>query len=74
MPVASLLALLIVLMTGAAAVAWLGRLGEGRAVLTASLRAAVQLGVVALVIAAVLRSWWSTAAFVIMMFAVAAVT
>jgi len=74
MAVAPFLALLIFLMTGAAAVAWVGRLGEGRAVLTASLRAAVQLGAVALVIAAVLRSWWSTAAFVIVMFAVAAVT
>ena len=74
MAVGSFAVLLIVLMTGAAAVAWLGRLGEGRAVITASLRAAVQLGAVSLVIAAVLRSWWTTAAFIVMMFTVAAVT
>ncbi|GAB1692628.1 ABC transporter permease [Krasilnikovia sp. M28-CT-15] len=66
--------LLALLVAGAAAVAWLGELGEARAVLTASLRAVVQLGAVSLVIAAVLRSWWSTAAFIVMMFAVAAVT
>jgi len=74
MAVGSFAVLLLVLMSGAAVVVWLGGLGEGRAVVTASLRAAVQLGAVSLVIAAVLRSWWSTAAFVVMMFGVAAVT
>ncbi|MFC7328607.1 ABC transporter permease [Marinactinospora rubrisoli] len=55
----------------AMAVAALGRLGHARAVLTAGLRAAVQLGGVALVIAAVVRSGPWTAAFVLMMYAVA---
>lgn len=74
MAVGSYAALLVLLMTAAAAVAWLGRLGEGLAVVTASVRAAAQLGAVSLVIAAVLQSWWSTTAFIVMMFAVAAVT
>jgi putative ABC transport system permease protein len=58
----------------AAAVAALGRLGVARRVLTASVRAAIQLGVVSLVIAAVLRSLWLTAAFVALMYGIATVT
>jgi putative ABC transport system permease protein len=58
----------------AASVTLVGRLGVGRAVVTAALRAVVQLGVVSLLIAAVLRSWWATAAFVMVMLAVATVT
>jgi putative ABC transport system permease protein len=66
--------LLVLLVAIGAVVAWAGRLGEGRAVVTASARAVVQLGAVSLVIAAVLRSWWTTAAFIGLMTTVAAVT
>jgi putative ABC transport system permease protein len=41
---------------------------------TASVRAILQLGGVALIITAVLRSWWTTAAFVILMLLVAGFT
>ena len=58
----------------AAAVVGLGGLGDGRAVVTAALRAAVQLSVVALAITAVLRSWWWTALFVAVMTTVATLT
>jgi putative ABC transport system permease protein len=58
----------------AAAAALVGRLGVSRAVATASVRAVVQLGVVSLLIAAVLRSWWATAGFIALMLAVAAAT
>jgi putative ABC transport system permease protein len=54
--------------------ALIGRLGVGRAVVTASIRAVVQLGLVSLLIAVVLRSWWATGAFVALMTVVAAVT
>ncbi|BCJ32117.1 ABC transporter permease [Actinocatenispora sera] len=74
-PVTPLLgAVLAVLALLAAAVAALGRLGVARRVLTASVRAAIQLGVVSLVIAAVLRSLWLTAAFVALMYGIATVT
>src|SRR6185436_19912738 len=52
----------------------LGGLRVSRELVTASLRAVVQLGVVALVIVLVLRSWGLTAAFVLAMVGVAAVT
>jgi putative ABC transport system permease protein len=58
----------------AAVVALVGRLGVSRAVVAAAVRAVVQLGVVSLLIAAVLRSWWATAAFVVVMLGVATVT
>jgi UDP-glucose/iron transport system permease protein len=58
----------------ASAAALIGRIGVSRAVVTASLRAVLQLGVVSLLIAAVLRSWWATAAFITLMVGVAAVT
>ena len=57
-----------------AVVALIGRLSVSRAVVTAAGRAVVQLGVVSLLIAAVLRSWWATAAFVAVMLTVATVT
>ncbi|MFF5291062.1 ABC transporter permease [Paractinoplanes globisporus] len=69
-----LIVVLAVLILVAVAAAVIGRLGVGRAVVTASLRAVVQLGVVSLVIAAVLRSWWATAAFITVMVLVAAAT
>lgn len=65
---------LAVLVVVAASVTLAGRLGVSRAVVTAALRAVVQLGVVSLVIAAVLKSWWATAGFVTVMLAVATVT
>ncbi|WP_033218225.1 ABC transporter permease [Kitasatospora phosalacinea] len=60
-----------VLLAVAALVAGRGGLGHGRAVLRAGLRAAVQLALVALVIAWVVRSLWTSALFVLLMFAVA---
>ncbi|KUL24376.1 hypothetical protein ADL15_43520 [Actinoplanes awajinensis subsp. mycoplanecinus] len=62
----------LTLIAVAAAIA--GRLGVSRAVVTATARAVVQLGLVSLLIAAVLRSWWSTAGFIVLMVLVAAVT
>lgn len=49
-------------------------LGDGHEEITAAVRATVQLGVVGLLIAAVLRSWWLTAAFVTLMIVVASLT
>jgi putative ABC transport system permease protein len=68
---AVVLAALVVL---AVVAALIGRLGVSRAVVTASIRAVVQLGLVSLLIAVVLRSWWATGAFVALMTVVAAVT
>ena len=65
---------LLALMVIAAAVALVGRLGVSRAVLTASVRAVAQLAIVSLLITAVLRSWWATAAFITLMILVAAAT
>jgi putative ABC transport system permease protein len=65
---------LVVLVAVGAAVTAAGRLGLSRAVVTASLRAILQLGAVSLVITAVLRSWWATTAFVAVMVCVAAIT
>jgi putative ABC transport system permease protein len=58
----------------AAAAALIGRLGVSRAVVTASLRAIVQLAVVSLLITGVLRSWWATAGFIALMISVAVAT
>ncbi|HEV8561075.1 MAG TPA: ABC transporter permease [Actinophytocola sp.] len=55
-------------------VVWLGRVGDGRAVLFAAVRATVQLAAVSLLITAVLGSPWGTAGFVVVMFTVAAGT
>lgn len=69
---------LVVVLAGlvllAVAAAAIGRLGVGRAVVFASLRAVVQLAAVSFLIAAVLRSWWATAAFITLMVVVAAAT
>jgi putative ABC transport system permease protein len=69
-----LVAVLAVLAVVAAAVVQRGELGPGRPVLVAAARAAVQLSVVSLLIAAVLRSGWLTAGFVAVMFCVASLT
>jgi putative ABC transport system permease protein len=58
----------------AAAAVLIGRLGLSRDVVTASVRAVLQLGAVSLLIVAVLRSWWSTAGFIVLMVLVAAFT
>ncbi|GAA2743881.1 ABC transporter permease [Kitasatospora cinereorecta] len=60
-----------VLLAAAVAVAGWGLLGHGWAVLRAGARAAVQLAAVALVIAWVVGSLWTSALFVLLMFAVA---
>ncbi|MGW5055629.1 ABC transporter permease [Actinokineospora sp. NPDC004072] len=65
---------LVALAAGAAVVVRLGRIGLGREVVVAVVRAAVQLAAVSLLIAAVLRSGWLTALFVLLMFLVAALT
>ena len=67
------LALLLLLGTACALAAY-GRLCLQRDVLVACLRAAVQLGLVALVIAAVVRSTWLSLLFVLAMFVVASGT
>ncbi|WP_162830219.1 ABC transporter permease [Amycolatopsis palatopharyngis] len=69
-----LIAVLCVLLLLATAVVWRGSLGSGPAVLVAGVRAAAQLAAVSLVIAAILRSGWWTAGFVLLMFSVAALT
>jgi len=69
------LVLVVVVCTGLAALLNVrGGLGHGREDVVAALRATLQLGVVGLVIAAVLRSWWLTSAFLVVMLSVAAVT
>jgi putative ABC transport system permease protein len=65
---------LVVLVMVAAVAAATGRLGVSRATVTASLRAVLQLAVVSVLIAGVLRSWWATAGFVALMLAVAVAT
>ncbi|WP_243420545.1 ABC transporter permease [Micromonospora globispora] len=70
----ALVATLTGLTLAGAAVLRLTGLGRGRAILTAAARATVQLGVVSLVIVAVLRAWWSTGAFILVMFVVASLT
>ncbi|SEM60202.1 ABC transporter permease [Streptacidiphilus jiangxiensis] len=61
----------VLLLAAAVAVAGWGRLGQGRAVLRAGLRAVVQLAAVAFVIAWVVRSLLWSSVFVALMFAVA---
>ena len=70
----SLAVVLAVLVVVAVTAASIGHLGVSRAVLTAAARAVLQLALVSLLITAVLRSWWSTAAFIVLMVLVAAVT
>jgi putative ABC transport system permease protein len=65
---------LAVLVLIAALAAWASRLGVSRSVAVAAVRAVLQLAVVSLLIAAVLRSWWATASFVALMLGVATVT
>lgn len=65
---------LLVLLAAACALAAYGRLCLQRDVLVASVRATVQLGLIALVIAVVVRSLWLSALFVLSMFVVASGT
>lgn len=69
------LAVVVVVCTGLAAVInrW-GHLGHGRDEVLAALRACLQLGVVGLLIAAVLGSWWLTLGFITLMLSVASWT
>ncbi|MDT7725123.1 MAG: UDP-glucose/iron transport system permease protein [Actinomycetota bacterium] len=69
-----LIVVLAVLALFGAAVVTLGGIGSGRAVVTAALRAVLQLTAVSLVITAVLKSGWLTAGFITLMFVVASVT
>lgn len=70
----ALVAVLVVLTVACALVVRFGELGQGRAVLIAAVRAVVQLALVSLVITAILRSNPLTGLFVLLMFAIAAVT
>ncbi|MEV4656476.1 ABC transporter permease [Micromonospora sp. NPDC049301] len=65
---------LVVLTLMAAAVVTLGKLGHGRQVVVAAVRAAIQLGAVSLLIAGIVVSLWATAAFIVLMCVVATVT
>ncbi|ANY07640.1 ABC transporter permease [Pseudonocardia sp. HH130630-07] len=65
---------LVVLVALAAAAAALGGTGTAWSSATAVARAVLQLGLVALVLLALVRSWWGTVAFVVLMVLVAAVT
>ncbi|MCP2169413.1 ABC transporter permease [Goodfellowiella coeruleoviolacea] len=69
-----LLAVLLVLAGAAAALVRWGALGGGRAVLTAALRAVVQLTAVSALITVVLRHVGATAAFILVMVVVATLT
>ncbi|MDX6740369.1 ABC transporter permease [Actinocorallia sp. A-T 12471] len=69
-----LYAVVVGLVLLAAAVAALAGLGHGRAAITAGARAAVQLGVVALLISQVATRLWATVLFVVAMHAVAGYT
>ncbi|MEH1125867.1 ABC transporter permease [Micromonospora sp. CPCC 206061] len=74
-PIGPLLGVVLgVLALAGAGVAYAGRLGVGRAVLTASLRAAVQLAAVSVIIVVVLRHGLLTSAFIGLMYTVAALT
>jgi putative ABC transport system permease protein len=69
------LAVALLVLTGiAVVVSLLGRFGISRALVTASVRAVLQLAVVATIIVAVVRSWWLTVAFVLVMLSVASFT
>ncbi|WP_312924827.1 ABC transporter permease [Thermocatellispora tengchongensis] len=65
---------LAVLVAGAAVVAWVGRLGYAAAVVTACVRAAVQLAVVSLVIAWAIGVLPAVVAFLLLMYGVATYT
>jgi putative ABC transport system permease protein len=69
-----LLPVLAALTLLAAAVFGWSRLGSGTAVARAAARAVLQLGVVSLIIVTVLQSWWSTIAFIAVMYLVASIT
>lgn len=69
------LAIVVVVCTGlAAAINRWGSLGHGRDDVLAALRACLQLGLVGLLIAAVLNSWWLTLGFITLMLSVASLT
>jgi putative ABC transport system permease protein len=65
---------LVLLAAAGAMVVWLGRIDGWRPVVTAAVRAAIQLAAVSLLITAVLESGWLTAGFVLLMYAIAAFT
>ncbi|MFD0516497.1 ABC transporter permease [Paractinoplanes durhamensis] len=74
-PLTPQFAVVLVALTAVAVLATLaGRITVSRAVVTAAVRAVLQLAAVSLVIAAVLKSWWSTAGFILVMLLVAVAT
>ncbi|GAA4855667.1 ABC transporter permease [Pseudonocardia benzenivorans] len=62
---------LVALVAVAVGASLLGHVGTARQSAVAAVRAVLQLGVVSLVILAVVRSWWTTAAFMLLMLGVA---
>jgi putative ABC transport system permease protein len=69
-----LAAVLVLLVLAGAVIVGVGQVGSWRPVVTAASRAVGQLAAVSLVIVLVLRSGWLTAAFVLLMFGIAAWT
>ena len=69
-----LVAVVLVFAALAAGLRYAMGLGDGRAEIVAAARATLQLGVVGLLIATVLGSWWLTAGFVLVMIGVAGFT
>lgn len=69
-----LVVVVLVMAALAAVLRLLAGLGNGRDEIVATVRATVQLGIVGAIIAVVLRSWWATGAFVVLMLTVAALT
>lgn len=65
---------LVALVAVATAAAGFGRIGTARSSAVAAVRAAVQLAAVSAVIVALVRSWWGTVGFVLVMLAVATAT
>ncbi len=70
----TLIVVLVLLTVVAGVLVGVGQIGPARAPVVAILRATVQLAVVSLLIAAVVRSLWWTALFVLVMFVVAVLT
>lgn len=66
--------LIVVLLGAAVAINRIVGLGSAGRVVTGGVRAVIQLGIVSLVIVWVLRQWWSTAAFLVLMMLVGAAT
>lgn len=70
----ALAVVLVVLVAAAAAAGRLSGLGQSGSIVVAAARAVIQLGVVSVLLAVVLRSLWASALFVTLMLSIAALT